>query len=330
MMKRRYTLGLLISFLLISVKAFSYDFQSGGNYNAINASATMLPTGYTQIEYIQAPKVRYTTSQVWTVPNNLQENYNYIFEFTPLSWEDSYYGLMLGGNDISTTFPKCGIFKLDNGWGGMEKRFISAFWNYNLETRRSSPGGNYRVYSNVRSKIKMHCKNFDSSQGAEIVVDNEGYATYTHTSTIKYSSGYTVRTGVYDLPIFTTIDGNTEPPALMQLHNFKVEDKNGKAIYNYIPCKRDNDSKVGLYDIVNGAFYYPSAFDLTSGPEVQNTSKKRTIHVATAGTLPNLILESEKYTIEELTLTGELNGTDFRLLRDMAGCNYLGVQEHQC
>ena len=55
-----------------------------------------------------------------------------------------------------------------------------------------------------------------------------------------------------------------------------------------------------------------------------NTSTKRTIHVATAGTLPNLISESEKYNIEELTLTGELNGTDFRLLRDMAGNNYKG------
>lgn len=51
---------------------------------------------------------------------------------------------------------------------------------------------------------------------------------------------------------------------------------------------------------------------------------KQTIHVATAGTLPDLISESEKYTIEELTLTGYLNGTDFRLLRDMCGNNYLG------
>ena len=57
-----------------------------------------------------------------------------------------------------------------------------------------------------------------------------------------------------------------------------------------------------------------------------DTSTKRTIHVATAGTLPNLIPESEKYIVEELTLTGELNGTDFRLLRDMAGCNYLGEE----
>ena len=51
---------------------------------------------------------------------------------------------------------------------------------------------------------------------------------------------------------------------------------------------------------------------------------KRTIHVSTAGTLSNYISETEKYTIKELTLSGELNGTDFRLLRDMAGCNYLG------
>ena len=58
--------------------------------------------------------------------------------------------------------------------------------------------------------------------------------------------------------------------------------------------------------------------------EGNNTSTKRTIHVAAAGTLPNLISEAEKYDIEELTLTGELNGTDFRLLRDMAGNNYLG------
>ena len=54
----------------------------------------------------------------------------------------------------------------------------------------------------------------------------------------------------------------------------------------------------------------------------QNT--RRSIHLATAGTLPNYISGSEKYTIEELTLTGELNGTDFRLLRDMTGNNYLG------
>lgn len=47
-------------------------------------------------------------------------------------------------------------------------------------------------------------------------------------------------------------------------------------------------------------------------------------HVATAGTLSSLISEDEKYGIEEMKLTGELNSTDFRLIRDMAGYNYQG------
>lgn len=52
---------------------------------------------------------------------------------------------------------------------------------------------------------------------------------------------------------------------------------------------------------------------------VINAQTKRTVHVATAGTLPTLISEEEKYQIEELTLTGELNGTDFVFINEMAG-----------
>ena len=51
---------------------------------------------------------------------------------------------------------------------------------------------------------------------------------------------------------------------------------------------------------------------------------KRTFSDVTAGSLPTLISDAEKYTIEELTITGELNGTDFRLIREMAGNDYLG------
>ena len=50
----------------------------------------------------------------------------------------------------------------------------------------------------------------------------------------------------------------------------------------------------------------------------------RTIHVAKAGTLPDLISDLEKYKIEELTLTGELNGTDIRFIRNMSGIDYGG------
>lgn len=48
-------------------------------------------------------------------------------------------------------------------------------------------------------------------------------------------------------------------------------------------------------------------------------SRTKTIHVETAGTLRDLIPREERYAIEELTLTGEINGEDFSTLREMAG-----------
>ena len=51
----------------------------------------------------------------------------------------------------------------------------------------------------------------------------------------------------------------------------------------------------------------------------------QTIHVETAGTLAEQISDDERYTIEELTITGKLNGTDFRLLREMAGNTWEGT-----
>ncbi len=60
--------------------------------------------------------------------------------------------------------------------------------------------------------------------------------------------------------------------------------------------------------------------DLAEGEE----GSVRTINVETAGTLSNYISAEEKYKITSLTLTGNLNGTDFRLIREMAGNNYKG------
>ena len=67
--------------------------------------------------------------------------------------------------------------------------------------------------------------------------------------------------------------------------------------------------------IENYAFYGCNNLELVLPERIT----KRNVHVATAGTLSNYISEDEKYLIEELTLTGELNGSDFILIRDMAG-----------
>ena len=57
---------------------------------------------------------------------------------------------------------------------------------------------------------------------------------------------------------------------------------------------------------------------------IEEQAGVKTINVANAGTLSGLISAAEKYSITELKLTGELNGTDFRLIREMAGNDYQG------
>ncbi|GAB6395462.1 MAG: T9SS C-terminal target domain-containing protein [Bacteroidales bacterium] len=49
-----------------------------------------------------------------------------------------------------------------------------------------------------------------------------------------------------------------------------------------------------------------------------------TLHVETAGTLSTFIAADRKYQITDLTLTGNLNGTDIRYIREMAGRDYQG------
>lgn len=56
---------------------------------------------------------------------------------------------------------------------------------------------------------------------------------------------------------------------------------------------------------------------IESIPGTETVSK--TIHLDYPGMLPQYISEDEKYTINELILSGKVNGTDLRLIREMAG-----------
>ena len=51
-------------------------------------------------------------------------------------------------------------------------------------------------------------------------------------------------------------------------------------------------------------------------------TKQITIKLDKAGTLPNKIGSTKRYKITNLKIIGEINGTDLRLIRDMAGYDY--------
>ena len=53
-------------------------------------------------------------------------------------------------------------------------------------------------------------------------------------------------------------------------------------------------------------------------------TKQITIQLEKAGTLPDRIASSKKYKITNLKIIGEINGTDLRMIREMAGSNSTG------
>ena len=53
-------------------------------------------------------------------------------------------------------------------------------------------------------------------------------------------------------------------------------------------------------------------------------TKQITIELEKAGTLPDRIGSSRKYTITNLKIIGEINGTDLKMIREMAGRDYRG------
>ena len=55
-------------------------------------------------------------------------------------------------------------------------------------------------------------------------------------------------------------------------------------------------------------------------------TEKITIKLDKAGTLPDSISESQKYLITNLKIVGEVNGTDWKFIRDMAGSDEYGLE----
>ena len=247
---------------------YEYSRDSWVNVGEISGSSRV-PSGYVELTYAQTVKQTVASSSGFTVPIDLEQDYKYMFEFTPLQWESygNYYGVLFGGNEGDSNFPKCGLYKFDNGWGTMWYRNCIAFWNYNLESRGSGgASGKYRFYDDTRAKVTLHLHNYDPSQGADVTVENEGYEALAATSTKKERNAYTVTTGVYNYPMFSTIEKDNQTTAYVKFHNLKVETSGGTPVYEYVPCKRESDNKVGLYDVVNNAFYAPD-FLLNAGDE---------------------------------------------------------------
>ena len=79
----------------------------------------------------------------------------------------------------------------------------------------------------------------------------------------------------YNLLIATAIDNNTPEQRMYsgRIYYFRYEDKNGNVLFNGIPSKNSAD-KVGMYDMVSGQFFpsIPANTNFAAGPESNDTN----------------------------------------------------------
>ena len=260
MMKRRYTLGLILSFLLVAVKGYSYDFLSNGIYYSINGNNVAVTMGDT----------KYKGEIV--IPDHVSYNGK---DYTVTSIESSAFQNCNGLTSITIPNSVTSI-------GSYAFYKCSGLTSITIPNSVTSIGNNAFVWCSGLTSITIPNSVTSIGDGA-----------------FAYCSGL--------------ID------VISEIQNpFEIESGVFWSSYSKATLTVPNGTK-SEYQQTNYWNEFEHIVESSGG-----SSTSRTIHVYPAGSLPSLISESEKYTIDELTLTGELNGTDFRLLRDMAGNNYLG------
>ena len=205
-----------------------------------------LPMEYTQLEYIQAPGDQIIDTEF--LPSS---NTKIILSYTN---ERSSLTMVFGGRD--------GAYNKDfSGW--MDSNNFYPSWGnnyYNLKAIPSNTLNNQRIYVMNKNQHTVYGTNDTFSTLSTSVKGTSSHAKETF-NTSKPISLFTVNKMVED----------TTRIAKGKLYFCQIYE-NEKLVRDFIPCKRNVDNKVGLYDIINNKFYTginPDGADFGAGPNIK-------------------------------------------------------------
>ena len=204
-----------------------------------------LPGGYTEVEYIQNTGT--STINTNFIPNT---NTRVVCEMECTNTSKNYprlfgAGAWNGNNGINIAYQNDGGSKnIHIGWFG------STSWSY---------------YTSATIDTNKHTYDLNKN---EFYRDNTFVGSTTYSSTITAS---------YPLGIFCYINGSTPGSSsywgqehfVGKMYSCQIYD-NGTQVRDLVPCIRDNDDTVGVYDIVNDVFYPPmqSQYPFVAGDPV--------------------------------------------------------------
>lgn len=199
---------------------------SGGSWNDLGevSGSSRLPQGYTEVEYIENENMAYINSGF--KPN----------QDTRMDMSMQLVTVTNGGRYISA-----------GGAWDSTNTIAFDYENNMLNVKYGNVRG-WTTYSNITQDFDVHEYDYNKN---EFYVDGS----------LVGSNTYETYQIAYNLAIFAYLSygsqGSSSEQFRGKMYWFKLYD-DGTLIRDFVPCKRDSDSKYGAYDIVNDVFY-PSA-----------------------------------------------------------------------
>ena len=206
------------------------------------ATPTVLPSGYTELEYIESHADGSSDGQYIDTGIKSSSNVQVTadFQYTTVS-----------------NHSHCGLFGGRGPGGGYSGRLCFYYNN----------GGWRFDYNNANFPIAdseyMSRQQLTLSNGTVTLSDG------------KTASGSGTFTGSYNVYVFANnTAGVVGECANIKLWSFTISD--GSASRSYVPAKRDSDGAIGLYDTIGGQFYANEGTgSFTAGPVVPHSADPR-------------------------------------------------------
>ena len=193
----------------------------------INDMTTKLPNGYTQVDYIQSSGTQYIDSGI--LPS---ENIGFEIDFTP-------------HNDMNSTSSARTIF-------GSRTNYKTNGYQLTTYTTSSLNGGHFLFGTDNTASNIRHSAYMQKDVRCQISFLNGVFKVANGNGTNIQGTFSNVNKNIY---LFGCIE-NVNPFELSTttLYNLKFYDNN-VLVRDFIPCYRNSDNVVGLYDLVNDVFY---------------------------------------------------------------------------
>ena len=206
------------------------------------ATPTVLPSGYTELEYIESHADGSSDGQYIDTGIKSSSNVQVTADFQYTTVSNYSHCALFGGRGQGSGYPGRLCFYYNNGG-----------WRFD--------------YNNANFPIAdseyMSRQRLTLSNGTVTLSDG------------KTASGSGTFTGSYNIYVFANnTAGVVGECANIKLWSFTISD--GSASRSYVPAKRDSDGAIGLYDTIGGQFYANlGSGSFTAGPVVPHSADPR-------------------------------------------------------